>query len=207
MTSPLPEPASRKYDLGFARWVRDNVEGGDKLSMCMQCGACSGSCPIGTQMDHGPRKIIMMIRAGMKEEVLSSNTLWNCTSCYRCTVRCPRKIPVTYLIQDLAAKAADMGYADKRENNKFAKSFWWSAKSFGRTDERLVTAVYFFSFGLVEGVKRGLANLKIAFGLIRAGRMHLTAPHSIKDKKGLKAILAKAAEIEARKGPNKGTDQ
>ncbi len=200
MTTPLPDPATRKYDQGFARWVRDNVNGGDKLSMCMQCGVCSGSCPIGAQMDYGPRKLFMMIRAGMKEEVLSSNTIWNCTSCYRCVVRCPREVPVTYILQDLAAKAADMGYADKTENNKFAKSFWWSAAAFGRTDERLVTALYYFSFGFAEGIKRGLANLKIAFGLIKAGRMHLTAPHAIKDKKGLKAILDKAAEIDKRDG-------
>ncbi len=200
MTAPAPATAEHKYDLGFARWVYENVEGGDKLSLCMQCGVCSGSCPIGTQMDHGPRKLFMMIRAGMKEEVLSSNTMWNCTSCYRCVVRCPRGIPVTYILQDLGAKAAEMGYADKQDNTRFSRSFWWSAKTFGRTDERLVTARYYFSFGLIEGIKKGLENLKIAFGMVRTGRMHLGAPHKIKDRKGLQAILAKAAEIEAREG-------
>ncbi len=200
MTAPAPATSERKYDLGFARWVYENVEGGDKLSLCMQCGVCSGSCPIGTQMDHGPRKLFMMIRAGMKEEVLSSNTMWNCTSCYRCVVRCPRGIPVTYILQDLGAKAAEMGYADKVDNTRFSRSFWWSAKTFGRTDERLVTARYYFSFGLVAGIRKGLENLKIAFGMVRTGRMHIGVPHKIKDRKGLQAILAKAAEIEAREG-------
>jgi len=200
MTVPIPATAERKYDLGFARWVRDNIEGGDKLSLCMQCGVCSGSCPIGAQMDYGPRKLFMMIRAGMKEEVMTSNTMWNCTSCYRCVVRCPRGIPVTYILQDLAAKAADLGYADKVENRHFSNSFWWSAKSFGRTDERLVTMKYYFSFGFGEFIKRGLANLKIALGMIKTGRMHLTAPHKIKDRKGLQSILDKAAEIEKRDG-------
>lgn len=197
MTAPLPETAG-KYDLGFARWVYKNIDGGDKMSLCMQCGTCSGSCPIGTEMDHGPRKLFMMIRAGMKDEVLTSDTLWNCTSCYRCVVRCPRDVPVTYIIQDLAAKAVELGYASQQDNTRFAKSFWWSADKFGRTDERLVTARYYFSFGLVEGIKKGLANLKIALGMIKAGRMHIGAPHTIKDKKGLQAILAKAAEIESR---------
>jgi quinone-modifying oxidoreductase subunit QmoC len=194
-----PPAAARTYDLSFNRWVRDNINGGDKLSLCMQCGVCSGSCPIGVQMDHGPRKLFMMIRAGMKEEVLSSNTIWNCTSCYRCIVRCPRGVPVTYILQDLAAKAAELGYAKgPHENKNFAKSFWWSTKTFGRTDERLVTAFYYLSLGLGEGYKRGLANLKIALGMIKTGRMHLGAPHRIKDRKGLKAILAKAHEIEQR---------
>jgi quinone-modifying oxidoreductase subunit QmoC len=200
MATPAPREAGRKYDLGFARWVRDNVDGGDKLSLCMQCGVCSGSCPIGVQMDHGPRKLIMMIRAGMKEAVLSSNTLWNCTSCYRCVVRCPRAVPVTYILQDLATKAVELGYAAQEDNTRFAKSFWWSAKSFGRTDERLVTAKYYFSFGLGEGIKRGLDNLKIALGMLKTGRMHIGLPHRIKDRKGLQAILDKAAEIEARGG-------
>ncbi len=197
MATPVPD-SSQKYDLGFARWVYENVKGGDKLSMCMQCGACSGSCPIGTEMDNGPRKLFMMVRAGMKEEVFNSNTLWNCTSCYRCTVRCPRGIPVTYVVQGLAAQAAHLGYADEQDTVRFARSFWWSVVQFGRTDERMVTAKYYFTFGLKTGMQKGLENLKIAIGMIRKGRMHLGMPHKIADKKGLRAILEKAAEIEAR---------
>jgi quinone-modifying oxidoreductase subunit QmoC len=194
----LLSDSSQKYDLGFARWVYENVKGGDQLSMCMQCGACSGSCPIGTDMDYGPRKLIMMVRAGMKEAVLTSNTLWNCTHCYRCTVRCPRGIPVTHIIQGLGATAVDLGYARDEDTARFARSFWWSVVHFGRTDERLVTAKYYFSFGLNTGIRKGLENLKIALGMVMKGRMHLGLPHKVADKKGLKAILEKAAEIEAR---------
>ena len=193
----LPEVSAVPYDLGFARWVRDNIQGGELLPLCMQCGVCSGSCPIGVQMDYGPRKLFMMIRAGMKEEVLRSNTLWNCTSCYRCVVRCPRGVPVTYILQDLAAKSAELGYASKgTENVNFARSFWWSARFYGRTDERLITARYYFTFGLKEGLRRALENLSIAVGMIRTGRMHIGMPRRIKDRRGLKAILAKARELE-----------
>ena len=185
------------YDLGFARWVYRNVQGGDRLSLCMQCGVCSGSCPIGVQMDHGPRKLFMMIRAGMKDPVLRSSTLWNCTSCYRCVVRCPRSVPVTYILQDLAARSAALGLAPAGSPNvRFARSFWWSASTLGRTDERLITARYYFSFGLKEGIRRARANLSIAIGMIRAGRMHVGLPHRVKDRKGLKRILAKARELE-----------
>jgi len=186
-----------RYDLGFARWVYANIQGGDKLPLCMQCGACSGSCPIGVQMDHGPRKLFMMIRAGMKDEVLRSNTPWNCTSCYRCVVRCPRGVPVTYILQDLAAKSAALGLEPPDvPNARFARSFWWSASTFGRTDERLITARYYFTFGLKEGYRRAKANLSIAIGMIRAGRMHLGLPHRVRDRAGLKKILAKAKELE-----------
>ncbi|MEW5962365.1 MAG: 4Fe-4S dicluster domain-containing protein [Pseudomonadota bacterium] len=200
MTVPAPD-TSKKYDLGFAKWVYENINGGDKMALCMQCGVCSGSCPIGVQMDYGPRKLFMMIRAGMKEDVMTANTQWNCTSCYRCVVRCPRGVPVTYILQDLAAKSVELGYVQKsNENKNFAKSFWWSARTFGKTDERLVTALYYFSFGFKEGYKRGMDNLKIALGFIKKGRMHIGLPHQIKGKKQLKSILAKAAEIEQREG-------
>ena len=189
------------YDLSFARWVYKNVDGGDRMALCMQCGTCSGSCPIGSQMDHGPRKIFMMIRAGMKEAVLKSNTLWNCVSCYNCVVRCPRKVPVKYILHSLATAAvrAGMPEATATDNARFAKAFWWSAAKWGRTDERLVTAKYYFSFGLGQGYKKGMANLPIALGLIKGKRMHLGMPHKCKNTGELQKILAKAAEIEARK--------
>jgi len=190
---------ARKYDLTFARWVYQNVDGGERLAKCMQCGVCSGSCPIGEQMDHGPRKLFMMIRAGMKEAVLTSNTIWNCVSCYNCMVRCPRQVPVTTILHDLANLAVAEGYVDPRtiDNARFAKAFWWSARKWGRTDERLVTMRYYFSTGLGDGVRKGLANQKIALGMIKARRMHLGMPHRIKRTGQLQAILAKAAEIEA----------
>ncbi len=198
MTVAPPEQAARKYDLGFARWVRDNVNGGEKMSMCMQCGMCSGSCPIGTEMDQGPRKLFMMIRAGMKDEVFNSSTIWNCTSCYNCIVRCPRGVPVTYIVQDLAAKAVELGYVKDVENARFAKAFWWSASKYGRTDERLVTMKYYYSGGFGDFIKKGMANMKIALGMVKTRRMHIGASHKVKDTHGLQAILAKAAEIDAR---------
>ncbi len=197
MSAAIAAQGTRKYDLGFARWVHENIDGGDRLSMCMQCGVCSGSCPIGTRMDHGPRKLFMMIRAGAREAVLSSNTIWNCVKCYRCVVRCPRQVPVAYILADLGTLAVREGYAKGQDESRFSRAFWWSSRRFGRTDERFVTARYYFSFGLAEGIKRGFANLPIARAMIKTKRMHLGASHKIKDRKGLQAILAKAAEIEA----------
>ncbi len=193
----IPTP-TRKYDLSFARWVYQNVEGADRLPLCMQCGMCSGSCPIGPQMDNGPRKLFMMIRAGMKEEVLSSSTIWNCTQCYNCTVRCPRNIPVTNILQGLASVAVREGYAPEKPTTKFSNAFMRSVRWFGRTDERLVTTLYYFSYGLREGIRRALENLPIARRMVNAHRMHLGIPHRAKGALVLRAILKKAAEIEAR---------
>ncbi len=200
MTATAPEPA-RRYDLGFARWVYGNVDGGDRLSMCMQCGVCSGSCPLRERMDHGPRKLFMMIRAGMKDAVFKSNTMFQCTSCYNCVVRCPREVPVQYILQDLSTKAVAAGYTEAMEtdNRRFSRAFFWSSHRYGRTDERLMTARYYFSGGIGGGIAKSIANQKIALHMIRRKRMHLGMPHRIKGTGELRKILAKAKELESGK--------
>ena len=203
MTAPLPTTSSRKYDLGFARWVYENIDGGDRLSLCMQCGMCSGSCPIGDSMDNGPRKTFMMIRAGMKEEVLSSNTIWNCTQCYNCTVRCPRQIRVTNILQSLASLAVAEGYAPKKPTLLFSKAFWRSVRWFGKTDERIVTALYYFSYGLKKGFQLAMANLPIASRMVKAKRMGLGLPHRSRGAAELRAIV-KAAEAIQKKERGEG---
>ncbi|MBL4615042.1 MAG: 4Fe-4S dicluster domain-containing protein [Magnetovibrio sp.] len=199
MNAVSPTP-TKKYDLSFARWVRDNIDGGDRMNMCMQCGVCSGSCPLSDQMDLGPRKIFMMVRAGMKEAVLKSNSFFQCVSCYNCVVRCPREVPVKYILHGLGRLAIQEGYQDKKDvaNARFADAFWWSVTTFGKTDERLVPTLYFFSAGFVEGIKKSLANLKIALGMLKTKRMHIGMPHKTKNRGELKAILEKAVEIQAR---------
>ena len=201
MTAISPD-STRRYDLNFARWVMRNVAGGERLNMCMQCGMCSGSCPLGKKMDYGPRKIIMMVRAGMKEEVLTSNTIWNCVACYNAEVRCPREVPVTHILASLATLAVKEGYsgAVNSPTARFAKAFFWSAQAFGRTDERIVTARYYLSGGLGDFFKKGMENQKIALNMVKKGRMHLGMPHRIKQRGELKQILAKAREIDAREG-------
>ncbi len=199
MNAPTP---TRKYDLGFARWVRDNIDHAERMNMCMQCGVCSGSCPLRNEMDNGPRKTFMMVRAGMKEEVLKSSTLWNCVSCYSCVVRCPREVPVKYILHGLLTYAIEQGYqeAQDTDNYKFASAFWNVAAGSGRVDERVFTAKFYLKYGIGGLISKGMANQKIAMGMIKSGRMPLfAAPHKIKGKGDLKKILAKAAEIEKTK--------
>jgi heterodisulfide reductase subunit D len=67
----------------------------DKLFSCMQCGTCSSSCPTAYAMDYTPRQLWQMLRLGMEEEVLNSQTFWLCTVCKSCQVRCPRGISLS----------------------------------------------------------------------------------------------------------------
>lgn len=68
---------------------------GDPALGCMQCGVCSGSCPLGTAMEFPPRQLILQTRSGNLDRVLSSPSLWMCVGCYTCSLRCPRDIELT----------------------------------------------------------------------------------------------------------------
>ncbi len=67
----------------------------DKFRTCIQCGVCSGSCPMGGFMDYSPRKAVKMLLDGRFSEVVGSNTPWLCVSCHTCAVRCPSQLAIS----------------------------------------------------------------------------------------------------------------
>ncbi|MFP3952192.1 MAG: 4Fe-4S dicluster domain-containing protein [Candidatus Bathyarchaeia archaeon] len=73
---------------------------GENLDLCFQCGACSGGCPLSQEMDYLPSKIIRMAQLGL-EEVLESKTIWVCSTCFNCEVRCPRGIDIANVMEAL----------------------------------------------------------------------------------------------------------
>ncbi len=53
--SDLNNQMAEKYKGNFLQEVIDNVEEGETMKMCMQCGVCSGSCPLGPSWEHPPQ--------------------------------------------------------------------------------------------------------------------------------------------------------
>jgi Fe-S oxidoreductase len=72
-------------------------ENKDILS-CIQCGTCAGTCPYGEAMRYPPRRIIGMLRAGLIDQVLDSDSLLLCVACYACMAKCPRGIRLTEVL-------------------------------------------------------------------------------------------------------------
>jgi heterodisulfide reductase subunit C len=64
---------------------------GEVVTLCEQCGTCTGSCPMTAEMDITPSQMMRLVGLG-QETVLENKTFWVCASCYTCTVRCPRGI-------------------------------------------------------------------------------------------------------------------
>jgi quinone-modifying oxidoreductase subunit QmoC len=197
-----------QYRNNFLREVEDNVEEGEWVKMCMQCGVCSGSCPLGPHWDHSPQELFMMIRAGKRDEVLQSSSMWMCTSCYNCIVRCPRELPITHIMHGLAHYAKRLGIAPKNQpTNKFAELFWKNLVKTGRVNELKLGLSLYFMNGIGEGIKTSLKMQKIGLGMLMTKRltpMELIGGHKCKDAKGLQGILKKAEELEAARIPVAG---
>jgi heterodisulfide reductase subunit C len=87
------------------------MPGGEKLMRCFQCGTCTSDCPIARFSDtYRPRQIIRMAQFGLRERVLSSDTLWLCAACFTCTDRCPQDVEVASVIRVLRNLAVEKGY-------------------------------------------------------------------------------------------------
>jgi heterodisulfide reductase subunit C2 len=204
--------APARYGNDFLREVEEQVEGGEWVRMCMQCGVCAGSCPLGPHWQHSPQKIFMMIRAGKREEVLTSDAMWMCTSCYNCVVRCPRKLPITTIMHGLATHAHRLGLAPKMQPTRaFSLLFWGNATRTGRVNEMRLTLGLYFRDGFVAGVKKGWSMRNVAFSLLRARRLNpleLVKGHECRDKPGIERMLGKAYELEAARthGKAKGNE-
>jgi quinone-modifying oxidoreductase, subunit QmoC len=195
--------AIEKYRNNFLKEVEERVEDGHMVKMCMQCGVCAGSCPLGPHWEHSPQKIFMMIRAGKREEVLSSDSMWMCTSCYNCIVRCPRQLPITHIMHGLAHYANKLGMVPKGQpTQEIAKIFWNNLVKTGRVNELKFSLSMYFKDGFVQGIKNALAMQSIGLGLVKAGRlnpMELFGGHKCKDSDAIKRMIAKAREIEDRR--------
>lgn len=200
-----------RYRNNFLKEVEANVEEGEWAKMCMQCGVCSGSCPFGPHWNHPPQEIFMMIRANKREEVLRSTSMWLCTSCYNCIVRCPREIPITHIMHGLASYAQRLGLAPKEQpTRKFGLLFWENIEKNGRVNESILGIKLYFMNGFQEGVKTAYKMAPVGWNMLRTKRFNPFALipflHKRCKKRGdIQAILRKAQQLENARTVRFGT--
>ena len=132
---------------------------GQEVLTCIQCGTCSASCPTARLMNPSIRRLIKLCLEGKKEEATHNETLWLCTSCLLCTVRCPRGIrpkAVVSALKDIAERAGLQG-----KDAAYEKFFLEQIKDYGRIAELALTAKFLLIFpqGAVQSMQMGLELL------------------------------------------------
>ncbi|MDY5627718.1 MAG: 4Fe-4S dicluster domain-containing protein [Clostridia bacterium] len=68
---------------------------------CMRCGKCSATCPSYDEMEYHPHQFVYMVENGEIDELMKSNSIYKCLSCFACVDRCPRGVEPEKLIEAL----------------------------------------------------------------------------------------------------------
>ena len=160
--------------------------GGERIWDCIQCGTCSAICPVSVYMDLTPRRIIGMIRAGFRHEVLNAVSPWICTSCYACTVECPEKIQITdimYVVKRMAMKESEYHrFVVPSIEEAFIKMV--------RRNGRLTESRMGMMVARKSGLRHAMGMLPIAWKLMRKDRLRPLHVERMKDPESLRVVLA-----------------
>ena len=171
-----------------------NVPGGEGVRLCIQCGTCTATCPSASRWEYTPSRIIAMIRAEMRDEVLSSSSMWHCLSCYFCTVRCPRGVKPTDLFHALESMAIQQGFRiTETRTPAMYRSFVSSIKGNGRVHEFGMMLRYYLTTNPLLALKM----LPIGLKLFSHRRMPLL-PRKVKGRDDLSKIVQKFREVRGR---------
>jgi len=88
-----------------------SIPASKNIKRCFACGSCTGVCPISNNFsEYDPRKIIHMIILGLKERVLSSESIWYCSHCDTCRFTCPQGVQLNELMGTLQKIAVRDNY-------------------------------------------------------------------------------------------------
>jgi heterodisulfide reductase subunit C len=177
----------------FLDQVQD-IPAGERIKRCLQCGTCTGSCPVSYAMDISPRELIALFRAGEMETIMKSRTIWICASCYACTTRCPSGIKITDTIYALKRTAMEKHLETiAPQVQTLANLFIENLMAYGRLHEGTLIRKYYTKtdmtkfFDLIPLGKKMWKTKRIAM-----------MPKKIKAHETLSRIIKKAQEIEMR---------
>jgi heterodisulfide reductase subunit C len=158
---------------------------------CIQCGTCTGSCPNAQSMDYTPRHLWRMVLMGQKDLIFKSKTFALCSSCYFCTLRCPRGLALTEAMSALKQLAARENVQSFRQSARFYAGFLESVRRHGRVREMEMMNLYFIA------MRNPLVPLKYAglgMKLMRKRKISLHLPS--KGTGALDKIFRKVQELE-----------
>jgi heterodisulfide reductase subunit C len=164
----------------------------DMVQPCIQCGTCTGSCPNAFAMDHTPRHLWRMVLMDKADEIFHSKTFTLCSSCYYCTLRCPRGLALTEAMAALKQMAARQGLSRYKQTSLFYKNFMESVRRHGRVREMEFMTLYF------AAMRNPIVPLKFTpMGIKLMSKRKVSLEIPSKGSGALNAIFKKVEELEA----------
>lgn len=163
----------------------------ERMLSCIQCGTCTASCPAVHAMDISPRQMWRMVQLGLTDEVLRSKTMWLCSLCYQCQVRCPRGIPLTETITRLKELAIERGIVSSPASGAFYQTFADVMRRYGRMREVEFMARYF----LASNPLAALRFARLGLTMLARGKIGLELPR-LGGEGRLDRLFQRVAELE-----------
>jgi len=80
-----------------------------ELFGCIQCGKCTGGCPVARKTVLNIRSMIYHMLVEPEMDVSAHQELWDCTCCFTCVERCPKDVRPADLIIELRGQLVEGG--------------------------------------------------------------------------------------------------
>ena len=80
-----------------------------ELFGCIQCGKCTGGCPVARKTDLNIRALIYHMLIDPDMDVDAHQELWDCTACFTCVERCPKDVQPAELVIALRGELVESG--------------------------------------------------------------------------------------------------
>jgi len=178
-------PEENMNDITFLKEMEDASK--EQISSCYQCYRCTVGCPVVSDMDIKPHRIIRYIILGEREKVLRSKAIWTCLQCVTCSVRCPNDIDIAHVFDTIRKISVKEGLAFNKDTWLFDSYFLDSVKKHGRLNE--IEAIMRYKL-----TKKDLfSDTKMGILMFMKGRMGML-PHNIKDRLGIKRLFENIME-------------
>ncbi|WP_299978640.1 4Fe-4S dicluster domain-containing protein [Desulfobacula sp.] len=161
------------------------------IQTCIQCGTCTASCPNIEFMDITPRHMWRLLMTDHVDQLFSSKSFIMCSSCYYCTLRCPRGLELTNAMSQLKQVASKLRLKQFRRSSLFYEAFLNSVKNHGRVKEMEFMTNYFIS---MKNPVIPFAYASLGIKLLAKGKIRPEFSFGRKGK--LTALFKKVAELE-----------
>jgi len=80
-----------------------------ELFGCIQCGKCTGGCPVSRKTVLNIRSLIYHMLVEPEMDVNVHPELWDCTCCFTCVERCPKDVRPAELVIGLRGELVESG--------------------------------------------------------------------------------------------------